>query len=406
MISREQIASVVKLLQEARRPIFVWGNGMRQCHVQALALARSLGIPVACTWGAIDLIHHDDPLMCGGFGTHGTRAANFAVQNSDLCISIGSRLDTKSTGMPSHFLRVGKLVMVDIDQAEISKFTKLGRTIDIGICADAGEFIEALNTGYPIPPAHAWEEWIDQIHEWRKRYDTPTVTWPGINPYELVKEIGKYTDKDADKDTIICSDTGTALGYLMQAFPFKGECFLHAFNMTPMGYGLPAAVGASFATNKRVILLTGDGSFMMSLAELSTVARWNLNIKIILLNNGQHSMCVQTENQWFGGRNASTTVASGLGFPESFKAVAESFGIRAYSSLPPKKYGYDVVSGYETVVGQAISDDGPTFVEVFIHPDARLLPQCRFGYPLEDAEPALSREELEQQMIIPLLETA
>ncbi len=386
MISSEQISEVVRLLQEARRPLFAWGSGMRPYAKQAHALAHSLGIPVACTWGAIDLIHHDDPLMAGGFGTHGTRAANFSIQNADVVISLGSRLDTKATGFSASFARAAKLVMVDIDGTEIRKFEKLGRKIDVGICADAGEFIEAIDGQIEWPEVYQSQrnDWRSTIWKWRKRYDTPTVTWPGINPYELVKEIGKYTTKD----DIICSDTGTALGYLMQGFPFKGERFLHAFNMTPMGYGLPAAIGASFASgDSRVILITGDGSIMMSLPELATVARWQLNIKIILLNNGGHAMCRQTERQWFGGKHASTDVESGLGFPD-FEAVAEANNFSIYGELSnlldPRKIQ-------------------PAFMQVYIHPDAYLIPQARFGAPIEDQEPMLDREEFKQQMIIPTL---
>lgn len=377
---KEQISEVVRLLQTSARPIFIWGAGIRGSATQALALARSLGVPVACTWGALDLVNHNDPLMCGGFGTHGTRAANFAIANSDLVISIGSRLDTKATGDPRTFARGARVVMVDIDSAEIAKFEKLSRHIDIGICADAGEVIDAL-LATNIHMRQDIFTWLGIIRGWRKRYDTPVVTWPGINPYQLVKDIGKHTTKE----DILCSDTGTALGYLMQAFPFKGERFLHAFNMTPMGYGLPAAIGAAFATAKRLVLITGDGSLMMSLSELATLSRHALNIKIILLNNHQHAMCVQTENQWFGGRNAGTTPESGLGFPQDWETVVKGFGIRVVPS---------------TAMGQLFDGDGPAFCQVEIHKDAKLIPQARFGYPIEDQEPMLDREEFKQQMIV------
>jgi len=141
MISNE----LISLIRNAQRPLFIWGAGMRPYAEQARQLARSLGIPVATTWGAIDLLNHDDPLMAGGFGTHGTRAANLGVQNADAIISIGSRLDTKATGQLSQFARAAKVVVVDIDRSELEKFGKLGRTIDIRIESDAGEFIEALH---------------------------------------------------------------------------------------------------------------------------------------------------------------------------------------------------------------------------------------------------------------------
>ena len=376
MISKELISAI----QNAKRPIFIWGAGVRRYAKQALHLARALGIPVATTWGAIDCIAHDDPLMAGGFGTHGTRAANFAVQNADVAISLGSRLDTKATGDPKTFVRGGQIFMVDIDVHEQRKFDRLGRIV-IPIEQDAGEFIESMEPAIDKYQTYAYEriQWKKQIIEWRQLYDTPKVTWPGINPYEFVKELGKYTTAD----DIICSDTGTALGYMMQGFPFKGERFLHAFNMTPMGYGLPAAVGAALAgtERQRVILITGDGSFMMSLAEMATVTRWNLNIKIILLNNGGHAMCRQTERQWFGGKHQSTTVESGLGFP-NWDNVNPFFGIERFSALV-----------------RMFSHNRPGFMVVDIHPDAYLIPQARFGAPIEDQEPLLPRDEFRAQMI-------
>jgi acetolactate synthase-1/2/3 large subunit len=376
-----QISEVADLLCSSQRPVFIWGAGIRPYAEQALYLARRLMVPVATTWAAVDLIHHDDPLMAGGFGTHGTRAANFTVQNADLIVSIGSRLDTKATGHPPHWARAAKVVMVDLDRAELNKFQQLGRAIDIPLCMDAGLFLEQLTAAVTL-----WADklaWVRQVHDWRKRYDTPEVTWPGVNPYEFVKEIAKWTTRE---DTIV-SDTGTALGYLMQSFPFKGERMIHAFNMTPMGYGLAASVGAAFAkgTTGRVILVTGDGGIMMSLPELATLARWNLNVKVILFNNGQHSMCVQTERQWFGGKNASTTVESGLGFP-NFRDTAAAFDIFDWGSLE-----------------DLFSYPGPGLMEVEIHEDAHLIPQARFGKPLEDADPELPRDVLAREMLVPLL---
>src|SRR3990172_667454 len=377
MITSELISAI----QSSRRPIFIWGAGMRSYAEQARELARSLGIPVACTWAAIDLMHHDDQLMAGGFGTHGTRAANFAVQNSDLVLSLGSRLDTKATGFPAHFARSAQICMVDIDVEEIAKFTKLGRKIDFPIFGgDVGKFIAVLDmaTNEIHLPYELWFHWTKLIASWRRIYADPQITWPGINPYELMREIAQYTTKD----DILCSDTGFALGWTMQAFPFKGERFLHAFNMTPMGYGLPASVGAAFATGRRVILITGDGSLMMSLSELSTVARWQLPIKIVLLNNKGHGMCRQTQRQWLGGSYPATSLEGGLGFP-NFLATAKAFGLGDWATLE-----------------HLFKDDKPGMCMIPIHPDAQLIPQAKYGQPIEDADPQLPREEFMKQMIV------
>jgi acetolactate synthase-1/2/3 large subunit len=355
---------VATMLKAARRPIMVWGSGIRPYAQGAILLARSLGIPVATTWGAIDLLNADDPLMAGGFGTHGNRGANFAVQNADLVLSIGSRLDTKATGFPKHFARGAKLVMVDIDPAEIAKFDKLGRKVDLGICADAGAFIEAMPKTGGITKLIEWRFWLEQVGLWKAKYpsrDDPN--WKGTKPYELVRKLAESTTPD----DIIVSDTGTALGYLMQAFPFKGERFIHAFNSTPMGYGIPAAIGAAFASGRRVVLVTGDGSALMSVGELATLSRHQLPVRILLLNNFGHAMCRQTQRQWLGGNYPATSIAGGLGFPD-FKQLALAFHVE--------------------------------LEEYMIDADAQLTPQAKYGQPLEDADPQLPREEFARQMII------
>lgn len=378
---------VIELIEKAKRPVFIWGAGMRNYRDQCYELASKLGIPVCLTWGAIDCLNYDERIRAGGFGTHGTRAANFTVQNADLVVSLGSRLDTKATGDPRTFARGAQIVMVDVDERELGKFDSLGCRIDIPLQMDVGVFLRELNsclqseksTGMSTSqPSSARSQWIGTVSSWRAKYDTGHSPWHP-NPYQIVKDIAKWTKPT---DTIV-SDTGTVLGYLMQAFPFKGERFLHAFNMTPMGYGLPGAIGASFATGNRVLCITGDGSIMMSLPELATIKRWDLDIKVILLNNHSHAMCVQTERQWFGGRNASTTPESGLGFPQSFSETAKSFGIAPWKTLA-NLFGYD----------------GPGFLEIEIPEEATLIPQCRFGQPLEDGEPLLSRDEFREQMIV------
>jgi len=317
MISSEQISEVASLLKGSFRPLFVWGAGMRPYAAEALELARSCGVPVACTWGAIDLIHHDDPLAIGGFGTHGTRSSNCAVQNSDLLIAIGCRLDTKATGTPSDFAPKAQIVMVDIDQAEIDKMPKVGREV-IGIFADAGEFIDAL--AKERISLWSWlpkTEWFKQCQQWK------ADNVPQGPAYDLMRRIGEYTTAQ----DIIVSDTGNTLGWIMQGFPFKGERMVHAWNMTPMGYGLAGAIGAAFAGGgRRVICIVGDGGALMSVNELATIARHKLNIKIILLNNKGHGMCRFTQRQWLGGTYPATSIEGGLGFPD-WQKLADAFGV-------------------------------------------------------------------------------
>ena len=347
---------VAELLRGASRPLFVWGAGMRPYANSSLALARSLGVPVACTWGAIDLIHHYDPLNCGGFGTHGTRGANLAVQQADLIISLGCRLDTKATGTPSDFAPKAKIVMVDIDQAEIDKMPKVGRNIDIGLCMDAGQFIAELAAEFTCDHRLDFAEWRTQIICWKEQHKP-------IGPaYDLMNEIAR----DTNENDVIVSDTGNTLGWIMQGFPFKGERFIHAFNFTPMGYGLGAAIGAAFAGGgRRVVCIVGDGGALMSINELATIARNDLNIKIILLNNQGHSMCRHTQRQWLGGKYYATSLEGGLGFP-NWCELSRAF------EIPSTKKLHRIFENWQS----------PALCEVDIDPDESLAFQVRFGEPL------------------------
>lgn len=378
------IAQVADWLRQAERPLFVWGAGVRAAATDARALARALGVPVACTWGAIDLMPADDPLMCGGFGTHGTRPANFAVQNADLIISLGCRLDTKATGEPKHFARGAKIVMVDLDAAELGKFEKLGRKIDLPIQADCGVFVKALAKAVDSKSLpHERHNWSARICGWRMKYaPADDSSWTGVKPYAFLRELARYTTPD----DIIVSDTGNTYGWIMQGFPFKGERFIHACNLTPMGYGLGAAVGASLATGRRVVCLVGDGGALMSLSELATIRRHNLNVKVILFDNQGHAMCRHTQRQWLGGTYPATSIEGGLGLPEDWAEIVNGFGI-----------------GWCVSLDDLFEDDLPRFCELSIDPAASLATQARFGKPIEDSDPALPREELRSQMIVPLI---
>jgi acetolactate synthase I/II/III large subunit len=385
----------LEVLRGAKRPVVVLGWGVHLAHAEddTRSLVRLLNAPVAMTWAALDLLPGDDPLAVGGFGTHGVRYANFAVQNADAVLSIGSRLDTKATGTPpSTFAREAKVMMVDIDAAEIGKFAGLGVRLHLGIQAEAGAFVRALLQklgGAALPRQTAW---LSQVGEWKRRYP---ACLPGyalelkVNPYWMVKKLSEALSEGE----IIFSDTGCALAWMMQGFDFKrGQRFYHAFNNTPMGYGLPGAVGASFARpGARVICITGDGSLQMNIQELATVVRHKLPIKILLINNHGHSMVQQTQEMWLGGHYYATSVEGGLAFPD-FVAVARAYGIPA-----------DTVALNADVAGalqRMLASEGPYFLNIEIDAAHRVVPQVKFGRPNEDADPLLERPEFLSNMLV------
>jgi len=374
----------------AKRPVLIFGAGIRLAGAceEALAFAHASGIPVAPTWGGLDIMPHDDPLFIGSFGTHGTRYGNFSVQNSDLIISVGSRLDSKSTGTPvNSFARSARIIMVDIDNHELDKFQHMGLKVE-GVCEDAKAFF--LRVLPSVLPA-TYPEWYAQIADWKKRYPICPPEYykeEGVNPYVLVKELSKAS-KD---DDIIVTDTGCAVAWMAQAFEFKkGQRFIHAWNQTPMGYGLPAAVGGHYATGRRVLLVTGDGSFMMQ-NELATVAGRKLPIKIVLLNNGGHAMCRQTQREWFGSKYESTSVEGGLCFPD-FAKLARASGIDAITLIR------NPVNGLMSD-GSWPFDKDPCLIEVMIDPDHDVTPKLFATKPLEDMQPYLTPEQLAKEMYV------
>jgi acetolactate synthase-1/2/3 large subunit len=394
-VPADAIAACLDALRNARRPVLVFGWGVHLSHAEAEAreLAKTLGIPVALTWAALDLFPFSDPLAVGGFGTHGIRAANFTVQNADLVLSIGSRLDTKATGSPaSSFAREAKVIMVDIDANEINKFKRFGRHIDLGVPTDARVFLQALLRavkGTKFPDLKPWRE---RVAQWKTRYpaiDPRYAEQRDVNPYWFVKQLSA----DLQEGEVIVSDTGCALAWTMQAFQFKErQRFFHAFNNTPMGYGLPAAIGACFARpGKRTVLVTGDGSLQMSIFELATVARHRLPVKILLFNNQGHGMVRQTQDQWLGSNYYATSVEGGLPAPD-FVALARAHGIEADTL----KLNADI----KTKLARALVSDGPAFLNVEVDPKARVQPQVKFGRPNEDGEPLLSREEFMANMLV------
>lgn len=364
------------IFKNAKRPliIFGWGIHLAKAEMEAFIFAHTLGVPVICTWGAADLFHKDDGLYLGTFGTHGTRAANFALQNADVVLSIGSRLDTKATGSPaSGFAKKAQVYMVDIDQAEIDKFKRLGREIT-GICEDAKTFL----TEYKIDPCLR-QDWLLQVSRWKSKYPAYDPSYnigDGINPYKFIDQLSDLSNPN----DIIVSDTGCPVGWVATAFKFKGQRFFHAWNNTPMGYGLPAAIGAAFAQDKRVILITGDGGLGVNITEFATLARHGLNVKVILFNNRGHAMCRQTQRTWMGGNYHSTSYEGGLATP-NFTAIAKAYDIPIHDT-----------------VESLLANDGMGFLELEIHPEYQISPQVKFGKPLEDGEPYLPREELAEIM--------
>lgn len=395
-VTRQQIESCLALIAKAERPVLVLGGGVRLAGAADLVpqLVRALGFPVCPSWAAADMVPANDPQLAGTFGTHGTRAGNFTIQNADLVLAIGARLSTRETGSPlSAWAREAKTIIVDIDAAELGKFPTFGKKIDLPINADARQFIEGLlATQIESPDLAAWQE---RVIDWKSRYPVRTATISDadpVDPYEFVASLSRHLQPD----DVIVTDTGCAVAWMLQGFQFKpGQRLIHAFNNTPMGYGLPGAIGAAFALGgkRRVICVAGDGSTMMNLQELSTIAHHDLPVKLFLIDNDGYAMVQQTQEQWLGGRHYASAIGAegGMSFPD-FRSVAAACGL---ATANIEKNG-DI----DLAISATLQSPGGVLCNVRIPATSRVIPQSRFGYPIEDSEPLLPRDEFLSNMIV------
>lgn len=397
----DEIATCVDLIKNAQRPILIlgWGIRLAKAEKEILKFIEKSGFPVVPTWAVADILPSDHPQYVGTFGTHGTRYANFAVQNADLILSIGSKLDTKATGSPiTAFARGAKKIVVDIDPCELGKFERFGLQIDLLVNADAGEFLRTVNTKVAEMEMRDISVWFQQIALWKKKYpicQTDYYDQETVNPYVFVKTLSS----ELSKGDIILTDTGCCLAWMMQGFEFKADQRIyHDWNNTCMGWALPASIGACFALDgKPITCVTGDGSLQMNIQELSTVMKHQLPIKIFLINNKGYSMIRQTQDQWLGSRYLASCVEEGLAFPD-FVKVARAYGFQTATISKNR----DIRKHIQEV----LESKGPFFCNVDIGTEHRVIPQVKFGRPNEDLEPLLERQEFLKNMIVKPLDVS
>lgn len=393
------------LLAAAQRPVFIAGQGIgiAEGRKTFLTVIEHLGIPVVTTFSGVDLLPSDHPLYMGRIGTIGNRSGNFTLQNADLIISVGSRNNIRQVSYGwSTFARCATKVIVDIDRAELEKPTVKP---DLAICSDAAMFLDELDKLGASIQHPDWSGWAKWCRERKVRY--PAVlpehrSAKGLaNPYNFVDELTGQLGNDA----IVVAGNGTACVVLFQAGRVKaGQRFFWNSGCASMGYDLPAAIGACFASNGRdVVCLAGDGSLQMNIQELQTVAHHRLPIKLFVLSNNGYISIRQTQDAFFNGRYAGCDAKSGVSFPDVTK-LAYAYGIQSA-----------VIDSNENIpesIAKVLAMPGPVICDVRLTPDYRFEPKLSsekkpdgriISKPLEDMFPFLDREEFRNNMIIPEL---
>ena len=396
-IKESEIEKLFNHIRASERPIIIagWGIHLSRTKKEFISFAEELGIPIALTWGASDIISSAHPLNVGTFGTHGKRHANFAVQNADLIISLGSRLDTKSTGSPiKTFAREAKKIVLDIDINELSKFSNFDLNIDQLIHTDLKHFFKSI-VSYSESLKNLfcdYSEWKDYIKNLKNEFndfDKIENNEDGLNPSIFVKDLSLHSSENAK----LFIDTGCSLAWMMQKFEVKkNQRVFHDFNNTAMGWALPASIGSYFADkNSDIISIIGDGSFMMSLQELATVKHHKIPLKIFIINNNGYSMIKQTQDQWLESKYYASSFEGGLSFPD-YKSIAFSFDLK-YAEIKDTNLLSEEIS-------RIMKSKDPVLCNVVISPTARVIPQVKFGKPNEDMEPLLPRDLFLKKMII------
>lgn len=385
---------ILTRIHRAAAPLILIGTGVRLSGSipKLLALLDKLKIPAAVAWNANDALPFDHPSFAGMPGTVGTRAGNFALQNCDLLLSLGCRLNIRMIGYNRFdFAKNAYQIVVDLDENELKKPTVRA---DMPVWGDVGDVLDALlREPYEIAPRHA--PWLAWCQETVRKYPVVLPTYrstktTALNPYVFLDTLFSCL---TEQDRIVCSN-GSACVMTFQAAKIKaGQRMFTNSGCAAMGYGLPAALGVALADRtSRVVCIEGDGSIMMNLQELATLAHNQLNVKILLLNNDGYHSIRQTQQNLFGGRFVGLDAKSGIAFPD-FSLIAEAFGIdyaRIEGELSQKQLT-EALDGPCARLIEVVVDKTQDFAPKC---SAKRLPNGRLVSPsLDDMAPFLSREE-------------
>lgn len=391
----EHVANYLTKLNESERPVLLIGGGVWLANAveEVKELGRLLKIPCIPTWNAVDIFTDDYEYYRGRPGTYGGPGNNFTVQNSDLLLSIGSRIPGRMTGgVPESFARGAMKFYVDVDKANLDPELQEVRG-DVNIYCDAKVFTRALLEEAKRRELKPFGWWLDKTQEWLEKYDTVRPEYYDlegvVHPYVFVRELSKQLGPD----DVIVADCGGNVVVTYQAFKTKaGQRLISSNGNSPMGYSFAGAMGACFANVKgNVVCLIGDGGSNMNIQELQTLKNYKLPIKTFIMNNHVYGITKAYQETNFGGRFEA---AGPKGYsPPDFVKITQAYGIAT-----------ETIADHSELKGKikaVLEHDGPIVCDVNMHEQYKLEPRI-FGWntPIEDMYPYLSREEFRSNMYI------
>jgi acetolactate synthase I/II/III large subunit len=397
------IPAIIDRLYQAKRPVIYAGTGVRLSgmHDEFLELVERLGIPVVSSFNAYDVLTNDHPQYCGHPGTIGDRAGNFAVQNADFVLILGSRLNIRQISYNfKNFANRAYKVMVDIDRAELDKPTL---NIDLKVHCDLRDFIiEFLNQTKIYVKSDSHTEYLNWCKERVLQYPTVLPEYKhkidSLNPYLFFDD---FWQKLNYNDIVIAANASAAVIGGQASNLKAGQRFYSNSGNASMGYDLPAAIGACIAAgNKKVYCLAGDGSIMMNLQELQTIVGYRLPIKIIIINNNGYHSIKQTQTAYFSDNIFGISPQNGVSLPD-FVSLGIAFGIMSHR--------VDTINGWNSdMVQMLLKNNEPAIVEVIVDPDQMFAPKLAarkledgslLAPSLEHMSPFLTDEEMSKNIL-------
>ncbi len=380
----------LNLIKNSKRPLIIIGHGINLSNTyrELKEFISKTGIPFCTTWATVDLFASEEKLNAGTFGVAATRYGNFAIQNADLLISLGCRLNTQLTGSDlKTFAKNAKKIVVDIDNFELKKNN--GLKYDLKINLDLNDFFKAINL--KIKYKKNYSEWINKFKYWKNKYPIIQKEYykknSECNPYVFFKKLSEVTGKN----DVLIPDASANLIWAMQSFKLNGQKVFTALNHSPMGYSMPAAIGAYFADpSKNVICSIGDGSMQMNIQELATISHFNLPIKIFVINNNGYGLIKQTQDTWLNSRRVGVDANSGLAMPNLIK-ISRAYGIKTMEINNHQKLN--------TRIKKILESKVPVVCLVKVNPEQKVIPKLEFGRAIHDLSPRLSQEDLALEML-------
>lgn len=359
-----RIAEAAELVNTAKRPFIYFGGGVLSANAQEelFALAETIDAPIGCSLMGIPALPTDHPRFLGMMGMHGHYASSTAMQHADLILSLGVRFSDRATGNRDRFAPGAKIVHIDVDGSELCK------TVNAA-CGLRGDLKPTLQKLLPLLKPSKKADWMGQVEQFKKEEEACRDTREGLTPYRALTILNRYLGEN----TAVATDVGQHQMWAAQTLRFRrARRFLSSGGLGTMGFGLGAAIGAAFGTEERSVLVTGDGSFGMSLNELATAVSYRVPMVILIMNNGVLGMVRQWQTLFFD-KHYSNSI---LDRKTDFVSLARAFGADGAKVATPEEL--------DSALEQAFRYDGPFVIDCAIDKEELVLPMLPPGGSLED----------------------